>query len=36
MNVVGEGDGGSLEDAFEEVALERRIAACRLSGAEQG
>jgi len=23
------GDGGPLEDAFEEVALERRIAACR-------
>jgi hypothetical protein len=34
--VLSEGDGGSLEDAFEEVARERRIAACRLSGGEQG
>jgi hypothetical protein len=33
--VLSEGDGGSLEDAFEEVALEWRIAACRLSGGEQ-
>ena len=34
--MLSEGDSGLLEDAFEEVALERRIAACYLSGAEQG